>query len=105
MTPTYLPLGDVDLGLLRARQTRPQELDPFYVEMLTAIRGLLEPEVPQVECLVAPVFSKKLSKQVVSKQNLTLPPVQDIKNIWDYRFKKASGTSLKDNSGSKSLSQ
>ena len=29
-----------------------QELDPSYVEMLNAIRGLLE--VPQVECLVAP---------------------------------------------------
>ena len=56
-----------------------QELDPSYVEMLNAIRGLLDLYVPQVECLVAPsAFSKKPPEQVVRKQNLTLPPVQDI---------------------------
>ena len=74
-----------------------QELDPSYVEMLNAIRGLLDLEGPQVECLVAPsAFSKKPSKQVVRKQNLALPPVQDIKTMWEYRFRKASGTTLKD---------
>ena len=37
-----------------------QELDPSYVAMLNAIRGLLDLEVPHVECLVAPsAFSKK----------------------------------------------
>ena len=36
-----------------------QELDPCYVEMLNAIRGFLDLEVPQVQCLVAPAFSKK----------------------------------------------
>ena len=50
-------------------------------------------------------FSKKPSKQVVRKQNLALPPVQDIKTMWDYRFRKASGTTLKDKSGSESLFQ
>ena len=70
------------------------------------IRGLLDLEVPQVECLVAPsAFSKKPSKQVVRKQNLALPPVQDIKTMWDYRFRKASGTTLKDKSSAESLSQ
>ena len=78
-----------------------QELDPSYVEMLNAIRGLLGLEVPQVECLVAPsAFSKKPSKQVIRKQNLVLPPVQDIKNMWDYRLRKASGTT----SGTRSVS-
>ena len=50
-----------------------QELDPSYVEMLNTIGSLLDLEVPQVECLVAPsAFSKKPpSKQVVRKQNLT----------------------------------
>ena len=58
------------------------------MEMLNAIRGLLDLEVPQVECLVAPsAFSKKPSKQVVRKQNLALPPVQDSQSIWDYRFR------------------
>ena len=74
-----------------------KKLDPSYVEMLTAIRGLLDPEVPQVECVVATsAFSKKPSKCFVRKQNLALHPVQDIKNIWDYRFRKASGTTLKE---------
>ena len=74
--------------------------------MLNAIRGLLDLELPQVECLVAPsAFSKKPSIQVVRKQNLVLPPVQDIKTMWDYRFRKASGTTLKDRSSSESLSQ
>ena len=83
-----------------------QELDPSYVEMLNAIRGLLDLEVPQVECLVAPsAFSKKPSQQVVRKQNLALPPVQDIQSMWDYRFRKASGTTVKDKSNSESLSQ
>ena len=83
-----------------------QELDPSYVEMLNAIRGLLDLEVPQVECHVAPsAFSKKPSKQVVRKQNVALPPVKDIKNMWDYRFRKPSGTTLKDKSSSESLSQ
>ena len=60
-----------------------QELDPSYVEMLNAIRGLLDLEVPQVECLVAPsAFSKKPPKQVVRKQNLASPPVQDIQTMW-----------------------
>ena len=46
-----------------------QELDPSYVVMLNAIIGLLDLEVPQVECLVAPsAFSKKPSKQVVWKK-------------------------------------
>ena len=37
-----------------------QELDPSYVEMLNAIRGILDLEVSQVECLVAPsAFSKR----------------------------------------------
>ena len=44
-----------------------QELDPSYVEMLNAIWGLLDLEVSQVECLVAPAFSKKTSKQVARK--------------------------------------
>ena len=62
------PQGETDV--------HQQELDPSYVEMLNAIRGLLDLEVPQVECLVAPsAFSKKPSKQVVRKQNLALPPV------------------------------
>ena len=92
------PQGDAD--------SHSQELDPSYVEMLNAIRGLLDLEVPQVECLVAPsAFSKKPSKQVVRKQNLALPPVQDIQSMWDYRFRKASGTSVKDKSSSESLSQ
>ena len=79
---------------------------PSYVEMLNAIRGRLDLEVSQVECLVAPsAFSKKPSKQVVRKQNLAFPPVQDIKNMWDYRFRKASGTTLKDKSSLESLSQ
>ena len=33
-----------------------QELHPSCVEMLKAIAGLLHLEVPQVECLVAPVL-------------------------------------------------
>ena len=83
------PQGDTD--------THSQELDPSYVEMLYAIRNL---------CLVAPsAFSKKPSKQVVRKQNLALPPVQDIQSMWDYRFRKASGTTVKDKSSSESLSQ
>ena len=42
-----------------------QELNPSHVEMLNPIRGLLDLEVPQVECLVAPAaFSKKPSKQL-----------------------------------------
>ena len=87
-------------------ESHQQELDPSYVEMLNAIRGLLDLEVPQVECLVAPsAFSKKPSKQVVRKQNLALPPVQDIKTMWEYRFRKASGTTLKDKASSESLSQ
>ena len=92
------PQGDAD--------SHSQELDPSYVEMLNAIRGLLDLEVPQVECLVAPsAFSKKPSKQVVRKQNLALPPVQDIQSMWDYRFRKASGTTVKDKSSPESLSQ
>ena len=64
-----------------------QELNPSHVEMLNAIRGLLDLEVPQVECLVAPsAFSKKPCKQVLRKQNLALPPVQDIQTLCDYRF-------------------
>ena len=60
------PQGEADSHL--------QELDVSYVEMLNAIRGLLDPEVPQVESLVAPsAFSKKPSKHVVRKQNLALP--------------------------------
>ena len=83
-----------------------QELDPSYVEMLNTIKGLLDLEIPQGEWLEAPsAFSKKPSKQVVRKQNLALPPVQDIKNMWDYRLRKASGTTLKDKSSSESLSQ
>ena len=39
------PQGEAD--------THQQELDPSYVEMLNAIRGLVDLEVPQVECLVA----------------------------------------------------
>ena len=77
--------------------------------MLNAIRGLLGLEVPQVEFLVAPsAFSKKPSKQVMRKQNLALlseVPVQDIQSMWDYRFRKASGTTVKDKSSSESLSQ
>ena len=77
------PQGEAD--------THQQELDPSYVEMLNAIRGLLYLEVPQVEGLVAhSAFSKKPLKQVVRKQNLALPPVQDIQSMWDYRFRKAS---------------
>ena len=92
------PQGDSDF--------HSQELDPSYVEMLNAIRGLLDLEVPQVECLVAPsAFSKKPSKQVVRKQHLALPPVEDIQSMWDYRFRKASGTTVKDKSSSESLSQ
>ena len=83
-----------------------QELDPSYVEMLNAIRGLLDLEVPQVECLVAPfAFSKKPPKQVIRKENLSLPPVQDTETMWEYRFRKASGTTLKDKASSESLSQ
>ena len=82
-----------------------QELDPSYVEMLNAIRGLLDLEVPQVECLVAPSAFSKKPKQVVRKQNLALPPVQDIQTMWDYRFRKASGTIWKDKSSSESLLQ
>ena len=81
-----------------------QELDPSYVEILNAIRCLLDLEVPQVESLVVPSAFSKKPKQVVRKQNLALPPVQDIKSMWDYRFRKASGTSLKDKSSSESLS-
>ena len=92
------PQGEADI--------HQQELDPSYVEMLNAIRGLLDLEVPQVECLVASsAFSKKPSKQVVRKQNLALPPVEDIQSMWDYRFRKASGTTVKDKSSSESLSQ
>ena len=92
------PQGEVD--------SHQQELDPSYVEMLNVIRCLLDLEVPQVECLVAPsAFSKKPFKQVVRKQNLALPPVQDIRNMWDYRFRKASGTTLKDKSESLSQGQ
>ena len=92
------PQGDAD--------SHSQELDASYVEMLNAITGLLDLEVPQVECLVAPsAFSKKPSKQVVRKQNLALPPVQDIQSMWDYRFRKASGTTVQDKSSSESLSQ
>ena len=90
------PQGEAD--------SHQQELDPSYVEMLNAIRGLLDLEIPQVECLVAPsAFSKKPSEQVVTKQNLALPPVQDIKTMWDYRFRKALGTTLKDKSSAESL--
>ena len=68
------PQGEAD--------SHQQELDPSYVEMLNAIRGLLGLEVPQVECLVAPsAFSKKPSKQFVRKQNLVLPPVHDIQTM------------------------
>ena len=90
------PQGEVD--------SHQQELDPSHVEMLNAIRGLLDLEAPQVECLVAPsAFSKKPSKQAVRRQNLALRPVQNIKNMWDYRFRKTSETSLKDKSNSEYL--
>ena len=64
-------------------------------------------EISQVECLVAPSeFSKKPSKQTSGqKQILALPPVQDIKNMWDHRFRKVSGTNVNDNSNTESLSQ
>ena len=110
-----LPLSQEQGMCAPASQSRPdpsegelsdEELGPSYIEMLNAIRGLLDLEVPQVECLVAPsAFSKKPSKQVVRKQNLALPPVQDIKSMWDYMFRKASGTTVKDKSSSESLSQ
>ena len=46
------PQGEAD--------SHQQKLDPSYVEMLNAIRGLLDLEVPQVECLLATsAFSKK----------------------------------------------
>ena len=91
------PQGEAD--------SHQQELDPSYVEMLNAIRGLLDLEVPQVECLGSPSACSKKPKQVVRKQNLALPPVQDIETMWDYRFIKASGTTLKDKSSSESLFQ
>ena len=50
-------------------------------------------------------FSKKPPKQVVRKQNLALPSVQDIQTMWEYRFRKASGTTLKDKASSESWSQ
>ena len=96
LRPLNSHLGkDVGSGLIRAEaDLQNQEIDPSNIEMLAAIRALLDLEVPQVECLVLPsAFSKKPSKQVVRKQNLALPPVQDIKNMWDYKFSKASGTS------------
>ena len=69
------------------------------------------------------ILFKKNSIQVVKKQNLALPPVQDVKNIeivyksltfyvisivkniWDYSFTKALGTTVNDKSGSESLLQ
>ena len=55
MIQTYLPGNTVGVGLLRVRQTRINKIAPSHVEMLNAITGLLHLEVPQVECLVAPV--------------------------------------------------
>ena len=87
-------------------ESQSQELDLSCVEILTAIRGILELEVPQVQFLVAPGFSKKKSsKQMVRKRNLALSPIQDIKNMWDHRFRKASTTNVNNKSSTESLSQ
>ena len=75
MIQTYLPGNSVGLGLLRVRQTRINKIAPSNVEMLNAITGLLH---PQVECLVAPVFSLKPSEHVVRKQNFALSLGQDM---------------------------
>ena len=57
------------------RSTSPQgeadsyqlELHPSHVEMLNAIRGRLHLEVPQVECLVAPVVRNLLNRLLGSR--------------------------------------
>ena len=96
--PTCLPENDTDLGLLRVRQihiSRNWITHMWRCKMLSGVsltlkfhkRSALWPLVPSL---------KKPTKQVVRKQNLALPPVQDIKTIWDYRFRKTSGSTLKD---------
>ena len=74
------PQGEAD--------SHQQELHPSYVEMLNAIRGLLDLEVPQVDSLVAPsAFSKKPSKQILrnsvrlSCQKHPGPSVQELKKV------------------------
>ena len=42
---------------------------------------------------------------MVRKPNLALPPVHDIKNMWDYRFRKVLGTNVHEKCSNESLSQ
>ena len=68
MIQAYLPGNTIGLGLLRVRQTHINyKLHPSHVEMLNAIRGRLHLEVPQVECLVAPVVRNLLNRLLGSR--------------------------------------
>ena len=69
-----------------------REPDPNFIEMIQAIKALLEiPDSEAVTFQPPTAFQKKKSGKVTRKQLCTFTPQPDLQEMWQYKHYKASG--------------
>ena len=70
--------------------------DPNYVEMVQAIKSLLDIPEPETDNSAPPsAFKKSKSIKATKRQLCAFPPMEDIQCMWQFRSQKASGRDAK----------
>ena len=73
---------------------KPEETvnDPSYVEMLQAVKGILDLADPEVDCLQPPsAFRQGQTFKSTKRQLSAFPPEENVQSMWSYRHQLAVG--------------
>ena len=89
--------SELEEGEERSETSLDKEPDATFVEMLQAIKALLEIQDPECDRVHPPcAFNKRLTAKTTKRQLSAFPPEEDVGSMWAYRASQASG---KDSNG------
>ena len=89
--------SELEEGQERSETSLDKEPDATYVEMLQAIKALLEIQDPECDSVQRPcAFNKRPTAKSTKRQLSAFPPDEEVASMWAYRVSQASD---KDSSG------
>ena len=88
--------SDTEEGDGRSESLTEKDPDPSYIEMLQAVKSLLELPEPEFDTIQPPTaFKKKPNVKASKRQMLAFPPDEDVHQMWQYRHLQATGKDTK----------
>ena len=84
--------SDLEEGEERAETSIDREPDATYIEMLQAMKSLLDIPDPECDSSHPPcAFKKRSTARATRRQQSAFPPEENVASMWSYRMSQASG--------------